>query len=181
MSKAVDIAQRRLDLADKWVKASKYVFATYLVLVTALIAVQQFQIQQNQTTAYKQAQDSLNRSLADSRAQQRKTQDYVKCVANALLIPLAQRSTAVFDKCGIETTGSAAQASPAASSDPVTQTKPASSEQAPTVQQPTTSAPPDPQQGQSSIGNDASTTPPGSGLIKTITSLPIVGPILLAI
>lgn len=180
MTESINKAEQRLARAEKAVRIGKYVFFGYLFVVTAVIAIQQYQLQQGQAAAYKQAQDSLARSLADSQAQQKKTQDYIKCVASALLIPLSQRDSEVFDKCGIDTTKPITSATPVSTAAPVTPSRTTTPE-SPSNQQPTTSAPPDPSptQGSGSTGSETDDQP--AGLVNTLLEVPLLGPILKAL
>lgn len=139
MSRQLEDAQAQLQRANRMVRVTKIVCVVYLLVVGTVLAVQQFGILQGQAEQAKVARDALQESLDDNQAQHAKTQEFVKCIANALLMPVAQRSAAIFDQCGIDaeaTRESAASVSAVVPAEPSTeQTSP----------QPTTSSPPDPE------------------------------------
>lgn len=144
MSLSIEQAERRLKRADRLVSIGKGLFVAYFVVVSIVLMVQLYYVQQSQ-------QASLQKSIEDNSKQHERTQEYVKCIASALLVPLAQRSANVFDKCGITTSSStSSQTGQSPSHISVTSTanpvspKPADQNAAPTTPQPTTSSPPDP-------------------------------------
>lgn len=141
MSHALEQATRKLERANRLVRFGWTLLILYFVTITGIIVYQQFVVIQQQQTA-------LEQSIKDNAEQHSRTQNYIKCIAGALLIPLAQRESDAFDKCGISATPPAqntqsAQTSSVPSSpqalppEPITTTTPAS-------QEPTTSSPPDP-------------------------------------
>src|SRR3546814_7572977 len=87
MSRQLREAERRLRFADRLVGIGKVTLAVYLVLVTTILMFQLYSVQQ--------------KLIEDNAAQHEKTQSYILCIAEALLRPLATRSEALFDDCGI--------------------------------------------------------------------------------
>jgi len=143
MSDQLERAQRRLARADTYVRLTKGAFAVYMVLVTALLAFQLYDVQRGQAEQLRTAQESLEKSIADNAKQHERTQEYIRCVASTLLVPLAQRSEQVFDRCGIKADAPSAgtSASPTAQTAP-TPTPPTTTKSSPPQ---TTSTPPEPE------------------------------------
>lgn len=102
---------------------------------------QRAQSEQQDKADVEEAQKRLEQALEDNERLERQTQAYVKCIAIALIMPPADRSKEVFDKCGIESQSAASLSvtqTPAAM--PTTQPQPKN----PGSNQPSTSSPPDP-------------------------------------
>jgi hypothetical protein len=134
---------------------------------------QREQSEQQEKADVEEAQKRLEQALRDNERLERQTQAYVKCIAIALIMPAADRSKEVFDKCGIEAQPNAsplvAPLSPAAM--PTTQPQPKN----PTSSQPTTSSPPDPDAGSQQLevaeSSQSSTTPLIDQLLSPITKV----------
>lgn len=155
MSRALERAEKRLEHADKLLKAGKALFALYVVVMVTVLMAQLYSVQSDQ----RQLLETLVKS---NKEQHQLTQGYVKCIATSLLLPLAQRNQEAFDRCGIEAgvpaTSAATEQSPVAPQASVGQAPstppPAASRPAtePTTPQPTTGGPPDPER--PAEGND---------------------------
>lgn len=83
--------------ADKIVVISLITGTLVMFATLILITIQLFAVRSD-------IQNTLDQSRASGAANHKKTQAYVKCVADVLLQPLAKRTTADFDQCGIEGT-----------------------------------------------------------------------------
>ena len=151
MSVDLERARMRLAKADRLVSVGKFLFVAYILGVTVVLMVQLFLVQQSQIQQLEATKSSLNQSIEDNAEQHARTQDYIRCVANALLTPLALRSEAVFDRCGIDAQAGVSERATtepghASSVAPVPQVM-----TAPSSQQPTTSSPPDPDENDSDV------------------------------
>jgi len=168
VSRRLDLAKQKLARADTYLRVSKVVFALYMVTVTGLLTFQLYDIQRGQVEQLKSAQESLDKSIGDNARQHERTQDYIKCVASALLTPLADRSAAIFDQCGLDADKASQASAPATTNTTVAPTAPppAAANTSSSTQQPTTSSPPDPEE----------VTPPRGPIESTVDV--IVRPIL---
>lgn len=145
---------KRIDHADAIIKWSAFGSVVMIFIILVIIIFQLLAIQNS-------IQDSLVQSRKTAAENHKRTQEYVKCIAVTLLKPVAQRKPEDFDKCANGTidpntgafipnednsiaeqkTSSQMQvgSSPeAAAPPPLTE--------APAPSQPTTSAPPNPEQ-----------------------------------
>lgn len=159
-------AERRLIRAERALAISKGLFAVYMVAATIILMAQLYSVQQSQFEQLEQARQALEKSLSDNEAQHRRTQDYIKCIANALLIPTALRTSELFDQCGIDATteagstvapGATPAVLPSTSSSPTTPKPPQ-----------TTSEPPDPNDDRSQGGAIRTLIDLVTGLIPSI-------------
>lgn len=148
---------------DKRLRYGVGALLIYIVLLLTFVAVQtlvtQTTISKNQAANADASRERFNRYTEQNEKQHEITQAYIKCIAQALLVPVEQRQPGAFDKCGVEAqksvkaaggSNSASFLAPAASSksQPVSNSSSAgtvpSNESTATSEQPTTSAPPDP-------------------------------------
>lgn len=153
MTVQLEEAQLKLKKADRYLKLSIIVFIVFMITATGLVSFQLYELQRGLYGQQKQseeqakadraaAQQRLDKALAENQNQHKKTQAYVKCIANALLMPIAQRSEKVLDECGLETTGPGT--TPQSAETPAVMPTPQVQPSKPTSNQPTTSSPPDP-------------------------------------
>lgn len=151
MSADVDKAQKKFERSDRNYRIAKHLLILYLVLITTFVAYQTYDVRGRQAEQLKTAQDalkaaegSLQKSLDDNEVQHARTQEYIRCIATAILVPVAQRSDSIFDKCGIET-NAPPRVTPQStynSAPPTINTKPSTPQSS--VPNPTASGPPDP-------------------------------------
>jgi hypothetical protein len=153
MTAQLEEAQVKLKKADRYLKLSIIVFIVFMISATGLVSYQLYELQRGLYSQQKQseeraqadreaAQQRLEKALTENQNQHKKTQAYVKCIANALLMPVAQRSEKVLDECGLETT--APRTTPNSIDTPAVMPTPQVQPSKPSSSQPTTSSPPDP-------------------------------------
>lgn len=97
MSEALERAKRAERKAERRYTAFRNMFFVYLVVVTLFTSFQTISIQQS-------IQHSLDISRQTAAMNHQRTQDYVKCIAQVLLKPLAQRTDVDFNECTIKET-----------------------------------------------------------------------------
>lgn len=105
-------AQRKLERAEGLLRKSKIIFILFLVMAACVIAYQLYAIQRNQLIsqhqadeerdeATKEARERLNKALAENERLHRVTQEYIKCIATVLLLPIPQREPEDFERCSV--------------------------------------------------------------------------------
>lgn len=151
--------QRRYDIA-------KGVFVAYLLLVqtASLVLLYNASVQsaEQQRIARGQSEQRLRSALNENERQHARTQQFVKCIAQVLVILPENRTDSDFELCGRAdaTTGEAQPAvrpTPLSSSPSEGTTLPttqAPQQSGPVRNEPTTSAPPPPDDGGSSLVTD---------------------------
>lgn len=157
-------AQTDFDKKDKRFKVAVGALIAYVVIMLSFLAVQTYitqnTIADNQARNSKASEERFERYTQANEKQHLITQAYIKCIANALLVPVDEREPGAFDQCGIEAkdevnkTGGSEGTSflelpkqSKVSPQPAVTTNPANSEplpENPPSQFPTNSAPPDP-------------------------------------
>lgn len=88
--------RNRIERTDKIVRVTLIGFLVLIVVMFGLILVQN---QLNADRALANATRNLEISRAQAAANHKRTQEYVKCVAETLTIPLAERGTNAIDRC----------------------------------------------------------------------------------
>lgn len=103
------LPERKIELEnriDRYEKGMRYtligVYVCILILL-GFIIVQQFQTQAQLSQTLTQIKNAAAQN-------HQKTQNYIKCIAEGLTVPIAQRSTDVFEQCGLPTKTSNSQA-----------------------------------------------------------------------
>ncbi len=159
---SLEEAQADFDKKDKRLRIGVGVLITYAVLLLTLLAVQTFIIQstiaENQKKNAAASEEWFNRYTEDNAKQHKVTQAYIRCIAEALLVPVSERKPGAFDECGIEARqdvergGSdqqsflapTSQIGTPSSNSPVVTTTPPNNPSQPIIQSPVATAPPDP-------------------------------------
>lgn len=167
-------AQADFDKKDKRLRVGLGIFITYVVLLLSFVAVEtlitQTTIRDNQAANAKASEERFKRYTEDNAVQHQKTQQYIRCIAQVLLLPLDQRTDEAFDKCSQD--GIYNGKSSGSTSQPTTGSQPAATAPAqPTPQssQPTPTS--EPVAGGSPPDDDADQPDDRSALGK----LPLVG------
>lgn len=163
----LEAAQADFAKKDKRLRFGIGVLLTYVVVMLSFVAVMtlitQNTIKDNQAANAKASEQRFARYTADNAKQHQITQAYIRCIADALLVPVSDRKPGAFDACGVEAkksldaetsggsedttfltpTKNSASSSPAATTNPPSNTPP-QTPQEPIVQPPVVTAPPDP-------------------------------------
>jgi hypothetical protein len=193
-------AEIRFHRADKLYRGAVRMFFGFAFVMLAVVVVQMATLQSdfaNAQTAELKRQEAarvesrarLNKALEETNKQQVVTQNYVRCVASLLLVPVPERSAEKLDACGIpgvtdpENIGNQSTTQ----NNPVTQqqqyTAPTPYQQPvatkPAPNEPATSggAPPESSGGEGSGGNDGN----NDGSQTILDRLPLIGGLLRAI
>lgn len=99
-------AQRDLDVKDRRFKIGAAVFIVYAIAMLTVLAVQTFIIQQtiaeNQKKNAEASEQRFDRYTQANERQHQLTQEYIRCIASALLVPVSEREEGAFDRCGIK-------------------------------------------------------------------------------
>lgn len=108
------------------------VFFGYVVVLLTFVAIQtlvtQTTIARNQRINAAASEERFKRYTEDNAVQHQKTQQYIRCIAQVLLLPIEQRTDDNFDNCSTsgvydgKSSGSTSQ--PTTGSQPVTATPP---------------------------------------------------------
>lgn len=181
MSEALEQAKRAERKAERRYTAFRNMFFVYLVVVTLFTSFQTIVIQQS-------IKDSLEISRRTAATNHQRTQDYVKCIAQVLLKPLAQRSDTDFSECTVKETANSDLKDKATAGSGDTQNSVAG-QQPPVIQQlqiivrdkepPTTVAPPDPEvttpptPGNQTPANDSRVLTIIDGILREVDDSPL--------
>lgn len=133
-----DIQTKRMRRINRAIVLSAIGAALVYLAVLIVIVVQLFSIQEQQKLSNEEAKKNDTANHA-------RTQQYIRCIADALLVPMASRDDINFDDCSNDNTD--AKDNPTQSSTSGNQTAVAPTPQTPSQSsrnEPTTSAPPDP-------------------------------------
>ena len=103
-----DIEKAQLDFEkkDRRFRIGLGVMAGYALILLTILAVQTFiiqsQIAENQKKNVAASEERFRRYTEDNAVQHKLTQDFIRCIASALLVPVSLREESSFDQCGIE-------------------------------------------------------------------------------
>lgn len=104
-SPALVEAQDKFKRADHLLKVVIGILVVFFVGMFVFIAGQLYVVQNTIATNQKvNAQGNTDRFAKytqENELQHEKTQQYVKCIAQTLLLPIDQRTNAVFDQCSV--------------------------------------------------------------------------------
>lgn len=159
-------AQRTYDKSNKLLRIGVITFLIYVGVLLTTAVVTNFlvynTIAANQNTNAQGSADRFARYTKENEDLHRQTQQYVRCIAQVLLLPIDQRTNTAFDSCSVTgtyngkssgstsepTTNNNGASSNVVKTDTGTKTTPAvvspPSSTNPPITQPTPTAPPDP-------------------------------------
>jgi len=147
MSDELQRLQEKESRAKRYFEYSKLAFLMYFFAVTIFFIFQFIQLNGQIAATLQQVRDSQIANQASGKDNHARTQAYIRCIGEALLVPLAQRDQIDFDSCTVtaddNSNGTNKPAAAPQTTQAVTNPVPVTSE--PTTAAPTTSAPPDPE------------------------------------
>lgn len=102
-SVSVLAAKQKFTRADKLLRWGFGTLIVFVLLIIAFTSVQVYTVQntiaQNQKINSQASTDRFEKYNAEAARQQQITQQYIKCVASTLVIPIADRDPNAFDTC----------------------------------------------------------------------------------
>lgn len=146
MSEELENLKARESRANRLFEYSKFVFLMYFFGITIYFIFQFIGLNDKLQATLKQVRESQIANQESGKENHAKTQAYIRCIGEAILVPVAQRDSIDFDACTVTAddndNGTNKPTTPTTPASPVT---PQSNTQS-TPNIPTTSEPPDPEQ-----------------------------------
>lgn len=95
----IETLEKRKTKWDRIVTGLKFSLGAYAFIVLTYLAVQGILVQQQVAEVIQQVRDSQLANQTTGTANHEKTRQYVRCIANALLVPVTEREEINFDNC----------------------------------------------------------------------------------
>lgn len=103
MTDNLELAQKTFNKADRLLKIGLGVLVAFTLIVIIVTSIEVFSVQQtivkNQKINSQASTDRFNRYTTEQARQEAITQQYIRCVASTLVIPIPNRDPSAFDNC----------------------------------------------------------------------------------
>ncbi len=157
-------------------------FLAYALILLTFVAIQtlvtQTTIARNQKSNAAASEERFRRYTEDNAVQHQKTQQYIRCIAQVLLLPIEQRTDANFDDCS--TNGVYDGKSSGSTSQPTTGSQPTAPAAIPPQNQPVSQTTPSSQP--VAAGSPPDDTPTAANDTRSaLGNLPLIGGLLNAL